>query len=88
MNVDPSTKRFLSLLLAPLFLLLKGKLGIDVPESVQDLMLVGIITYVGGSHAKEAVIARAEAAAGAASAKVTPGPAADAIVDAAAKAAP
>ena len=88
MNVDPGTKRFLSLLLAPLFLLLKGKLGIEVPESVQDLMLVGIITYVGGSHAKEAVIARAEAAAGAAALKVTPGADADAIVDAAAKVTP
>jgi len=62
MNIDPSTKRFLSLLLAPLFLLAKTKLGIDVPESVQDLLIVSIITYVGGSHFKEAVVKRAEAA--------------------------
>ena len=62
MPVDPSTKRFLSLLLAPLFLLLKTKLGVEVPESVQDLLIVSVITYVGGSHFKEAVVKRAEVA--------------------------
>jgi len=62
MNIDPSTKRFLSLLLAPLFLLVKNKVGLDVPESVQELLIVSIITYVGGSHFKEAVVKRAEAA--------------------------
>lgn len=83
-TLDPGAKRFLSLLLAPLFLLLKTKLGIDVPESVQDLLVVSVITYVGGSHFKEAVVKRAEATGAAAGAAVVPGPAADAVVDAAA----
>lgn len=69
--LDPALKRFLSLLLAPLFLLLKSKLGVEIPESVQDLMFVSIITYVGGSHAKEAVVKAAEAK-GAAAAAVMP----------------
>jgi hypothetical protein len=69
---DPATKRFLAMLLAPVFLLLKGKLGIDVPESVQDLLIVSIMLYVGGSHWKSAVIAKAEAAVTAAAATVTP----------------
>lgn len=80
---DPSTKRFLSLLLAPLFLLAKTKLGIEIPESVQDLLIVSIITYVGGSHLKEAVVKRAEAAgAAAATAVTTPEQAAAALSDA------
>lgn len=62
-TVDPGTKRFLAILLAPLFLLLKSKLGIEVPESVIDLLIVSVITYVGGSHWKAAVTAKAEAAA-------------------------
>lgn len=60
---DPATKRFLALLLAPLFLLLKSKLGIEVPETVQDLLLVSIITYVGGSHWKAAAVEKAKASA-------------------------
>lgn len=87
-TIEPGTKRFLSLLLAPLFLLLKGKLGIDVPESTQDLLILGIITYVGGSHAKEAIVEKAKAKGADAAVLVVPGPSADAIVDAAAKGAP
>lgn len=60
---DASLRRFLAICLAPLFLLVKSKLGIEVPETVQELLIVSIITYVGGSHAKEAVVKRAEAAA-------------------------
>ena len=69
---DPATKRFLAVLLAPIFLLLKGKLGIDVPETVQELLIVSVMTYVLGSHAKAAIIAKAEAAGAAAAATVTP----------------
>lgn len=72
MNIDAGAKRFLSLLLAPVFLLLKNKLGLDVPESVQDLLVVSVITYVGGSHFKEAVVRKAEASGVAAAAAVTP----------------
>jgi hypothetical protein len=68
---DPGTKRFLALLLAPLFLLVKSKLGIEVPETVQDLLLVSIITYVGGSHWKAAAVAKAEASAATAAGSVT-----------------
>lgn len=67
---DPSTKRFLALLLAPLFLLIKSKLGIEVPETVQDLLLVSIITYVGGSHWKAAAVEKAKVAAEVAAAPV------------------
>lgn len=85
MTVDPGTKRFLAILLAPIFLLLKSKLGIEVPESVQDLLIVSIITYVGGSHWKAAAVEKAKVAGEVAASKVEPGPAADAIVDAVAK---
>lgn len=79
MTLDPGAKRFLSLLLAPLFLLLKTKLGIDVPESVQDLLVVSVITYVGGSHFKEAIVKKAEATGAAAAGAVTPGSAASVV---------
>ena len=84
-TLDPKTLRFLALLSAPLFVMLKGKLGIDVPESVQEMLVGTVALYILGSHGKEAIIARAEAAASVASAKVTPGSYADAVVDAAAK---
>lgn len=70
-TVDPSARRFLALLLAPLFLIIKSKLGIEVPESVQDLLIIAIITYVGGSHFKAAIIGKAEAAGAAGAAAVT-----------------
>lgn len=84
LNVDAGAKRFVALLLAPLFLLLKTKLGVDVPESVQDLLVVSVITYVGGSHVKEAIVKKAEAAGAKAAGDMKPGPEADAVVDAAA----
>ena len=87
-TLDPKTLRFLALLSAPLFVLLKSKLGIDVPESVQEMLVGTVALYILGSHGKEAIVARAEVAAQAAVAKVTPGAAADAIVDAAAKVTP
>jgi hypothetical protein len=68
---DASTKRFLSLLLAPLFLVLQTKLGLEVPESVQDLLIVSIITYVGGSHFKEALLKKAALAGTTAAESVT-----------------
>ena len=61
-SIDPKTLRFLSLFIAPLFLILKTKLNIDVPETVQELLVTGTITYIFGSHAKEAIIKRAELA--------------------------
>ena len=67
---DPATKRFLAILLAPLFLLIKSKLGLDVPESVQDLLIVSIITYVGGSHWKAAAVEKAKVASTAAASGV------------------
>ena len=77
MNVDPKVLRFVSLFLAPVFLWVKTRTGIEVPESVLDLMLVGVITYIGGSHAKEALVASAKAkGAAAASAVTTPADAA------------
>lgn len=84
-TIDPKTLRFLALLSAPLFTLLKGKLGIDIPESTQDLLISTVIFYILGSHAKEAVVAKANAAGVAAAATVTQGPLADAVVDAIAK---
>jgi hypothetical protein len=84
-TIDPKTLRFLALLSAPLFVLIKSKLGIDIPESTQDLLIGTVISYILGSHAKEAVVARANAAGVAAAANVTQGPLADAVVDAIAK---
>ena len=86
--IEPKTLRFLALLSAPLFTLLSQKLGLTVPLEVQEMLVGTVALYILGSHGKEAIIARAEVAASAASAKVTPGPAADAIVDAAAKVTP
>ena len=88
MTLDPKTLRFLALMSAPLFTLLKGKLGLDVPLEVQEMLVGTVALYILGSHGKEAIVARAEAAAVAATAKVTPGADADAVVDAAAKGTP
>lgn len=80
MTLDPATKRFVSIFLAPLFLLLKTKLGIDVPEPVQELLVVSVIAYVAGSHAKEALVKRAEVAGSTAAASIqTPADAAKAL---------
>ena len=88
MSLDPKTLRFLALLSAPLFTLLSTKLGLTVPLEVQEMLVGTVALYILGSHGKEAIVARAEAASVAASAKVTPGTDADAVVDAAAKGAP
>ena len=88
MNLDPKTLRFLALLSAPLFTLLKGKLGLDVPLEVQEMLVGTVALYILGSHGKEAIVARAQAAGDAAAAKVTPGAEADAVVDAAAQVKP
>jgi len=87
-SLDPKSLRFLALLSAPLFTLLSSKLGIAVPLEVQEMLVGTVALYILGSHGKEAIVARAKAAGEAASVKVTPGPDADAIVDAAAKGAP
>ncbi len=86
--MDPKTLRFLALLSAPLFTLLSTKLGIAVPLEVQEMLVGTVALYILGSHGKEAIVARAEAAAVTASAKVTPGTDADAVVDAAAQVKP
>ena len=86
MKLDPKILRFLALLSAPLFTLLRVKLDLDIPESTQDLLIASVIAYILGSHGKEAIVARASAAAVVASGKVTPGADADAVVDAAAQA--
>ena len=81
-TIEPKTLRFLALLSAPLFVLLRSKLGIDIPESTQDLLIGAVMTYILGSHGKEAILAKAELAATTASAKViTPADAAAALAD-------
>ena len=86
MKLDPKILRFLALLSAPLFTLLASKLGVSVPVEVQEMLVGTVALYILGSHGKEAIVARAEAAAVIAVAKVTPGADADAVVDAAAQA--
>ena len=82
MNLDPKTLRFLALLSAPLFVWLKAKTGIDIPESTQDLLIATVITYIGGSHLKEAMVKSAEAKGAAAGASITtPAQAAEALAD-------
>lgn len=81
--LDASNKRLLALLSAPLFTLLSSKLGVTVPLEVQELLVGSVITYLLGSHAKEAIVAKAQAAgASAATAVVTPADAAAALADA------
>lgn len=87
-TIDPKTLRFMALLSAPLFVMLRSRLGIDITPEVQEMLIGTVALYILGSHGKEAIIARAELAAEAARAKVVPGPAADAVVDAAAKGTP
>ena len=83
MNLDPKTLRFLALLSAPLFVVLKNKLGLDVPVEVQEMLVGTVALYILGSHGKEAIVARASAAgAAAASAVTTPEQAAAALADA------
>lgn len=82
MNLDPKTLRFLALLSAPLFVLLKSKLGLDVPTEVQEMLVGTVALYILGSHGKEALIASAAAkGAAAADAIATPADAAKALAD-------
>ena len=84
-SLDPKTLRFLALCSAPAFAWLNSTLGLNVPLEVQEMLVGTVALYILGSHGKEAIVARAQVAADAAAAKVVPGPAADAVVDAAAK---
>jgi hypothetical protein len=70
-TLDPKTLRFLALLSAPLFVLLRNKLGVEVPEAVQELLVGTVALYILGSHGKEAIVKRAEVAASAAASAVT-----------------
>jgi hypothetical protein len=83
MQLDPKTLRFLALLSAPLFVLLRNKLGVDVPEAVQEMLVGTVALYILGSHGKEAVVKAAEAKAAAAASAVTPETAPGIIRDAA-----
>ena len=83
MTLDPKTLRFLALLSAPLFVLLRNKLGVDVPEAVQEMLVGTVALYILGSHAKAAVVERAKVAADAAASAVTTDNAAAIIRDAA-----
>lgn len=82
MNLDPKTLRFLALLSAPLFVLIKSKLGIDVPVEVQEMLVGTVALYLLGSHTKEALVKQAEIkAAAAASTVTTPADAAKVLAD-------
>lgn len=82
MNLDPKTLRFLALLSAPLFVLLKSKLGVDVPVEVQEMLVGTVALYLLGSHGKEALVKMAEAKGAAAGAAITtPAQAAEALAD-------
>ena len=70
MTLDPKTLRFLALLSAPLFVLLKSKLGVDVPVEVQEMLVGTVALYILGSHSKEAIVASAVAKGAAAGATV------------------
>ena len=83
MQLDPSNKRLLALLSAPLFALLSKYLHVDITPDVQELLVVSVITYLLGSHGKEAIVCAAEAKAAVAAAAVTPENAAAIIKDAA-----
>lgn len=86
MNLDPKTLRFLALLSAPLFVVLKDKLGLDVPTEVQEMLVGTVALYILGSHGKEAIVARAAAAGAAAAAPIsTPADAAKALAEPEAK---
>lgn len=86
MNLDPKTLRFLALLSAPVFVMLKGKLGLDVPVEVQEMLVGTVALYILGSHGKEAMVKAAEAKGAAAAATVvTPADAAKALEDPAVK---
>lgn len=86
MTLDASNKRLIALLSAPLFALLSKYLHIDVTPEVQELLVVSVITYMLGSHTKEAIIASAVAKGSAAAATVTtPADAAKVLADPEAK---
>lgn len=82
-TIDPKTLRFLALLSAPLFIILKDKLGIDVPLEVQEMLVGTVALYILGSHGKEAIVKKAELAGATAAVAVTPANAASIIKDAA-----
>lgn len=83
MQLDPSNKRLIALLSAPLFALLSKYLHLELTPDVQELLVVSVITYILGSHGKEAIVASAVAKGAAAAAVVTPESAASIIKDAA-----
>lgn len=83
MQLDPSNKRLLALLSAPLFALLSKYAHIELTPEVQELLVVSVITYILGSHGKEALVAQAQAKAALAAAAVTPESAPAIIKDAA-----
>ena len=86
MNLDPKTLRFLALLSAPLFVVLKNKLGLDVPTEVQEMLVGTVALYILGSHGKEAIVARALAAGATAAESIkTPADAAKALAEPEAK---
>lgn len=63
MNIqDPSMRRLLAVLLAPLFAIASSKFGIQVTEEVQESIFALIGLYLVASNAKEAAIKRAELA--------------------------
>lgn len=88
-TLDPKTLRAAALFSAPLFALVNAFFASrgwgTVTQETQDMLIGAVMTYVLGSHGKAAIVERAKAAGEAAAARVTPGAAADAIVDAAAK---
>jgi len=80
---NASLRRLVVTLLAPLFVFANSKFGINVSPEVQELVVGLFIAYVLGSNAKEAVIAKAQAAGKAAADAVTADNAAAVVRDAA-----
>lgn len=68
---NASVRRFVAILLAPLFAAANAKLGLNISQGVQDLVIGSIVGYILMSNTKEAVIKRSEHAAEVAKSQVT-----------------
>ena len=58
---NPSIRRLVSIILAPLFAFASAKLGVQISDEVQEAVIALIGLYVIAGNAKEAVISRAQA---------------------------
>jgi hypothetical protein len=59
---NPSIRRLISIILAPVFAFASAKLGVHISDEVQEAVIMLIGLYIVAGNTKETLIHRAEAA--------------------------